>query len=945
MPVKPSCLEFGRFKILRHRREFLADGCPVDLGSRNFDLLLSLVEARGETVSKNELLSKVWLGRIVEENSLQAGISSLRKVLGADRDLIRTVAGYGYQFVGDVSESRMQGAAGAQTANLPAAVSTLISREGALSDIEEIFRNHRLVTLTGAGGIGKTQLALHAARAMAPMFSDGVRFADLAPLADPNLLPSSVAMALGLPPSALSVDRVVASIGHKNYLFVLDNCEHMVSSAAAMVEQLMRAAPQLRVLCTSREPLRLDGEQIYQVQPLDVPTDGIENLEEVLSTGSAKLFVSRLHSAQAAFTPDQRHAKTIGVLCRRLDGLPLAIEFAAARAATIGIDELTRRLDNRFRLLAGGHRTALPRHQTLRAALDWSYELLTESDRQSLSSLAVFAGSFTLEAASAVLASSDADSTDALDSIASLSQKSLISIQAGDENAPYRLLETTRAYALEKLGERNDAQQVARRHATYHMAVARRSAEEWEVEPLAEWITRYARLVDDVRLALDWAFAPEGEAGIGIEIVIAMGPLWRQFTLVDEWRTRIDQALRAAQSCAQSDSRVAMQLGIAEAQVQMGTFLSVVELEARYRHLLQIAEGLGDCRYQMFALISLVGNRLGDLDCSAALKYTERYCCLASSQVDPVWASAGDVLMAMILSLMGEQRRAKLYLDRCPRQKTVRMQRIPFFRSDRDSYLNTHARVLWLQGFADQAIQTASGRLDEASDSTADVLKLCYRYQYAAYPVAMLSGDLRMAEETAMSLLNLATKYALPLQVAWARCFAAALEVRRGAYPALQRLRTGIEELVAAKQPMGCEHLTIELAAGLWKCGKDAEALEVIDSALAEAERTGARWCKPEQLRIRGEILLARGGQLALAEAENCFRLSLDLAAQQEALSWELRTAVSLARLRQLQGDSKGGATCLQGIYHRFTEGFSTTDLVAAKALLDILQAPAVVEA
>src|SRR5882757_10467863 len=224
-------------------------------------------------------------------------------------------------------------------------------------------------------------------------------------------------------------EAIASSIGSKHILLVLDNCEHVIKVAARMAEKLVRAGPKVFVLCTSREPLRVEGEWVYQVQPLDVPKEDALTLEDVLQTGAAKLFVMRAHAAQPRFQLNPTVAVSLGAICRRLDGMPLAIEFAAARAAVLGVKEVALRLDNRFRLLTGGCRTALPRHQTLRATLDWSYELLAETDREALCHLAVFAADFTLEAASAILSDGEVAASDVIDRVACLVEKSLLSVR------------------------------------------------------------------------------------------------------------------------------------------------------------------------------------------------------------------------------------------------------------------------------------------------------------------------------------------------------------------------------------------------------------------------------------------------------------------------------------------------------------------------------------
>ena len=331
----PYIIEFGRFKVVRHRRELLADGRPVELGGRAFDTLLALIDARGSVLGKDELMSRVWPDRVVEENNLPAQISVLRKVFGADRDLIRTVAGRGYQFTGEIraTAATAAGPPPSRTTNLPEAVSELIGREAELGEVTALVTEHRLVSLVGAGGIGKTRLGLEVARHLLPRFPDGVFVAELGPLSSPELVPATVASALGLTHVAgtVSHERVAGAVGTKKLLLVIDNCEHVIEAAAGMAEALLRASPGVSLLATSREPLRVSGEYVYRVPPLDVPAEDNQDTEDVFRYGAVRLFVSRAHAAEPRYVAEGRVAAATAAICRRLDGIPLAIELAATR--------------------------------------------------------------------------------------------------------------------------------------------------------------------------------------------------------------------------------------------------------------------------------------------------------------------------------------------------------------------------------------------------------------------------------------------------------------------------------------------------------------------------------------------------------------------------------------------------------------------------------------
>src|ERR1700737_2791985 len=455
-------LKFGRFQVLLHRREFLAEGVPIPLGSRAFDVLMVLIEAGGELVTKDEILSRVWPGMVVEEHSLQFHISALRKVLGEDRGFIKTISGRGYRFVADITAAAgeqdalpYQGAAlspplpGAESlTNLPAATSDLIGREAELSEATALVTAHRLVTLVGAGGIGKTRLGREVARHLLPRFADGVWIAELGLLSDPDLVPVTVATALGLElaAGAVTAERVATALGTKQLLLVLDNCELVINAAASMAEALLWANPSAHLMATSREPLRAEDVYLYRVPPLAVPAEGTEDIEDLLRYGAVRLFVARVRAAEPHFALDQRIAAATAAICRHLDGIALAIELAAARSAALGVKGVAAHLDDRFHLLTNGRRTALPRHQTLRATLDWSYALLPERERVVFRRVSIFANGFGLKSATAVAASAEIAASDVIDCVANLVAKSLVMVDVPGVTARYRLLEPTRAY-------------------------------------------------------------------------------------------------------------------------------------------------------------------------------------------------------------------------------------------------------------------------------------------------------------------------------------------------------------------------------------------------------------------------------------------------------------------------------------------------------------------
>lgn len=948
-------IAFGRFQVLPDRREVLADGRPIKLGGRAFDLLMALIEARGAVVSKDALMARVWPGRIIQENNLAAQISALRAVFGAERELIRTVSGRGYQFTGEIrilSASAEKAGAGVATAqpaavlprtNVPEPVSELIGRQEELSEILNLAATHRLVTLIGAGGIGKTTLALALARELRPHFADGVWLVEFSGLADPGLVPATVAAAVGLEfGGAASAQRVAQALADRRLLLVLDTCEHVIDAAAGIAEATLEAGSAPHIIATSREPLRAAGEWVYPVQPLAVPAGDVAANDDPLRYGAVRLFVERARAAEAHFAPDRRRMAMIAAICRRLDGIPLAIELAATRAAALGVEELATRLDDRLGLLTGGRRTALPRHQTLRATLDWSYELLAEPERVLLRRLSVFAGAFSLRAAGAVAANPEIAPSQVVDGLSSLVAKSLVTADAGGGVRRYRLLDTTRAYAFEKLTESGERDTLARRHAEYYREVFERAEAEWNTRPAAEWLADYGPRIDNLRAALDWAFSPSGDASIGVALAAAAVPLWMHLSLLDEARGRIEQALAALDTGANRDARSEMKLYAALAASLIYTRGAAgPESSAVWAKALELAERLGDAEYRLRSLWALWVFHTNSGRHRVALELAQRFSALAGERSDPHDRLVGERVIGVSQLYLGELESARHHLERvlAGRIAPSRISHVIRFQSDqRVIARGLLAWALWLQGFPDQAMRTAENSLEEAR-ATNHTNSLCYALALAACPIALVVGDLAAAEYYVETLLDHSTRHALANWRANGRCFQGGLAVKRGDVASgLSLLRAGLDELGEARSPV-LRLIAFQTAEALGHAGQSAEGLAAVEEAIDRTERTEERWIMAELLRIKGELLLLQGIEGAAPAAADQFRQAVDWARRQGALSWELRAATSLARLLRDQGRSAEAKVLLQPVYDRFTEGFNTADLKTAKRLLDDLPA------
>ncbi len=935
----------GECEIDLARRELRVLGSPVPVGGRAFEIIEVLAQSAGELVTKDELMNSVWPGAVVMEATLHVHAAAVRKALGPYRGLLKTESRRGYRLLGEWTVRRHDAAkppVGRQqiritpeppATNFPATGTRLIGRSAAVQRLQDLVSAYRVVTLTGPGGIGKTTLALQVARRVLSEFRDGGWLVELASLSDPQLVPSAVAGVLGLrlESNVISAEAVARAVAGRSLLLVLDNCEHVIDPAATLAETFVRLCPRTIVLATSRELLRIEGEYAYRVLPLEAPTIEQVDASQILGHSAPELFISRAKELGSDFSSHTDSLTMIAEICRHLDGIPLAIEFAAARAATLGIERVAAGLRDRFTLLTNGRRTALPRHRTLRATLDWSYQLLSDTERLLLRRLAVFSGSFSLDAINAVTNRGEASEAEIADLVANLVAKSLVTLDFARDAGYFRLLETTWAYALSKLTESGELQEFSRRHAEYYRVLLDRIEHEWEKR-----LTAPAH-VDNARAALEWCFGANGSLALGVGLAAAAAPVFLAMSLLPEchrWSERAIFALDDATRGGVEEMHLLASLGISSMQMHGQSDEARVALSRS----LAIAEARGDVLNQvgLLGMLSMFDVRDGDFKTS--LHYAK-----LSRTVDGIVENAAALALAnsilgRALQFVGDHSGSRVeleasfrYWSRSPQTREVHL--------GLDHHILVGiglARNLWLQGHPAQATERLHQTIKDA-ESKSHPASLGLALSWAP-GISLWIDDLQSAEEHADWLLSHAESHSLRPYLAVARGYKGALAIRRGnASLGVEDLQGCLQQLHAMRYRMLNTEFKLSLVHGLVAIELFEEGLMLVDEAIRLVEANGDLVHMPEALRVRGSVLLSMP-QSRPHEAETCFIQSLDWSRRQGARLWELRTAVDLASLWAAQGQRERAQTVLQPIFEEFVEGLNTADLKAAKHLLATLR-------
>jgi predicted ATPase/DNA-binding winged helix-turn-helix (wHTH) protein len=940
-------LSFGPFSLIASQRLLMRGGAPVELGARALDILIALASRPNEVIGKKELIAQVWPDVIVEEGNLRFHVAALRKALGDGRDgarYIATLAGRGYCFVAPVSvlssrpDTNGTAAAALPALNVPPRLLRMVGRADDVQAISTELIASRFVSVVGPGGVGKTTVAVAVAHHMLQAFAGAALFLDLTAMGNPDVTAASLASLLGI--SVQSRDpaaSLIAYLRDKRLLLVFDNCEHIIDAAAALTEGIFREAPDVSILTTSREALRVEGEKVYRLPPLLVPPEnpGL-TAAAALTYPAVQLFVERAAASGVRIVLQDADVATVASICRRLDGMALAIELAAGRVAGYGLQQTAALLDERLSLMWLGQRTAPPRQKTLQATLDWSHGLLSAEERIVLRRLAAFVGYFTLEATRAVATSATVDEALVLNAIDSLVAKSMVVVVPGTGSTMrYRLLDTSRAYARVKLVESGEAEAVARRHVVYYRDLLQRTDTRSSPGDRSERRAALAEHLGNVRAALEWSLADRGDVELGIQLAAVSAPLFIELSLLSEYCRWTGRALSALDAGTRG-SRWEMELQAGLAHCIMYTKGNGEEAQSALERASVIAEALGDAPGQLRVLTRLHMHLRRAGYFGRLLPVAQQIEAIASSLGDPIGVAAAHGILGASHHLVGNQARASHHLDASLRGPSE-------FRRINASHFGFHfdphiplARVLWLQGYPDKAVQAAIEVTREGAPYQ-DPVTLCVALIWGM-AVYQWTGDWARVEECTGRLIAQAERHSLePFQAVGLGLQGQALMVRGEVRRGMELLRESLARQHADRYELYTAEISCAYAASLAGTGDLDRALETITETISEVVARGESFMMPEMLRVKGELLSQAADRDG---AEDCFLQSLALADQQSALSWRLRTSTSFARLPNNGGGRSEAQSELARTYARFREGFNTADLRSAKLLLDNMDQP-----
>jgi predicted ATPase/DNA-binding winged helix-turn-helix (wHTH) protein len=931
---------FDRFELNVTERSLRKANRVIPLGGRAYDILIALLERAGEVVTKAELFAKAWPDVTVEEGSLRVHLSALRKALGDGQfgnKYIANVQGQGYSFIAPVTRlpaDRDRRGASAGLSNLPPALARMVGRDNVVREIQGLLQTkQRLITILGAGGIGKTTVALSIGHGALADFSGAAFFVDLSTVVGQEHLIGAIASAVGLGPQLVDPKQALLNfLRPRRALIILDSCEHLIGKTAEIADCIFQNAPDICILATSREALHVPGEHVLRLWPLDCPPEqpGL-TASEVLAYPAARLFAERVSVRRGEFSVGTDEAPMIAEICRKLDGIALAIELAAGRAAVFGVRNTLERLGSRLDLLKFGRRTANPRHQTLIATLDWSHDHLTEVERAVFRRLAIFAGNFTLEAVLAVAQEAGTGQSEIVGAVGSLADKSLIGTSSNARGTFYRLLDTTRSYALEKLIAGGEHHSIAERHANFSIQLLENNRVDiFDLQPTEGPVDSLRDYLGDIRAALEWSFGPNGHDHTAIRLAAAASQLLAMSLLL-ECRKWMERAIdRMAEGC---DPRRQMEIHAALAFSLMYTEGNSERVREAFHTALSFAQRHEESHLHLCLLggMSMYLHGIDDRAAVYELALLSTADARKTGSLDD--AAMADSMMGAACHLRLEHKRAQQYLKRSLHglPRLLRFDASQYLFDMRCSSLIGLTQSLFISGNLDQAAHYAKMNI-EAAVRSGHPIGLC---RALTHPMRLYFwiDDLEQVERGLLTLEHTAETHSLAPLRALALGLRGRYLIRVGRMAdGVQHLRESLEKLAIHRYEILKGDLVSELAVALAKQNARAEALALVDQWIVADSKAN----KPLHLSF-----LAKASALASGEApenllaEEFFAKAMMQARQESALPFELRAGLELARIWIGRGEMRRAHDLIGPVYRQFSEGLTTPDLVLARQILE----------
>ncbi|WP_375196137.1 winged helix-turn-helix domain-containing protein [Sphingobium sp.] len=896
-----TSFQFGDFELIPDRQALLHRGDAVALGGRAFDILTLLVRRAGETVSKAELFAHVWPGYVVHEHNLKVNVGNLRRILAAcdpDNDYVATIAGRGYKFVAALdptAEARSPSQAGSSRRHFapPPNAPYLYGREEALLHIAERLRENGYVTVVGPGGAGKTSIAVAAAQHCRSA-GQAIAFVDLSTLNDAQFVIPAMAAALGI---SLAIDDPIAGVAAllraERPILIIDNCEHVIATMAVLLERISSEVPDVQIIATSREPLRTRSEHMFHLTKLSFPETGtITSLADVLQYPAVRLFLAKAgHSDDPDLEP--AYVQAVAQICARLDGLPLAIELAAGTAGSFATHALADLFRDGFGAMHRGPRDAPLRHQTLEAALDWSYRLLPEQEAVLLALLSVFAGRFSADDAESIYAAGGLDPMIGRDALGQLVAKSLVSADVIAGVLRYRLVESTWVYASQRLLGSHHVDLAKRLFATRVLARMQQAEREWSYLTSREWLGRYSEQLDDLRAAIRWAFGHGGDARVGIDLVVAALPLWQELSAFQEMLAAIERAL------ASGGGDELPPLSLARMRMAQAWAMTLArrvhpQTSEAWRESIQFA---GVARDGDLTLQAVCGQ-------AVYLAYSGRPLTALRSMLD--FAKSADVDWHRAPGGMRFLAHDEIYAGRLAsadaRLQFLRKtwagakdeQGLSRFQVDLPVAINLSSSLLaWLKGCREVSAELADRAIARA-ESLDHMISLGNAICLAGLPAAFLDGDLARAEDLQCRLADVARRESVGIYEGTADFFAGAVAAARGDHDGLERMAASIEALWANGWRLRTGLYRGLLAEAWLRAGDQDRAARSLSPVLDWRDVREERWSHPELWRVAA-LIAGQSGQMD--RAERYFRRGLNRSEAMGAVAFTRRIKASMAKL------------------------------------------------